>query len=134
MSSFINLDLSILLSSQSNQVFQEMVDLYPGASRVQEVICQYECSCSDPTTCARKAFQLVLGQASNGDKDIAAKFIEEAADQCNTFHEVRELMVKYYDKIVKVNTAEGEDYQIIEVSSEDAARSLGSLLGGRPLE
>lgn len=90
-------DIGILLGSQSDDIFNEMLDIYPNARKLYDVVIQAKCSCGDPS-CPRKCFQYVLEVASEGDLKRAADFIEEASKECSCPAEVRELMVRYYEK------------------------------------
>lgn len=130
---FISPDIGVLQSSQSNEIFEEMLELWPGAIAVSKAINSFECGCNDPRSCARKSFQLVLHQASYGDKDIASKFIEEAAEKCTDHQSIRALMVEYHDRICTHHEEEPE-YQIVELSGEDAVRLLERLLGGGSID
>lgn len=125
-------DIAVLMESQSNQVFQEMVNLYPGALRMQEVVNQYRCGCPDPETCSRQSFQLVLGQASQGSSELAAKFIEEASRTCETHEQIRDLMVRYYDEIPRGQITLADipgGYESFS-SLQDAADFLSSIGSG----
>lgn len=121
-------DIAILLGSQSNDIFEVQLDAYPGALKLSNLINGFKCTCGDPRSCSRRAFQLVVGQASNGDPTIAEKFIAEASGTCHTHYEVRELMVKYYEEYAPKEPEE----LIIEVhSQEELDGLLKGLLGSR---
>lgn len=126
-------DVGVLLGSSANFVFYEMVEIFPGAKALYEAIIGYGCDCGDAETCGRQAFQLVVNQASNGNHEIAEKFIAEAAEKGIKSHaEVRELMVHYFHQYV---APEEENEQIIKVASfEELVELLGGALGGRSLQ
>jgi hypothetical protein len=92
----IVLDVGILMGSQSEQVFREMLDLYPGAQHLMDVVCKIGCECGKES-CGRQTFQLVLEQAIGSDRELAAAFIEEA-QRCHEPYQVRELEYEYYQK------------------------------------
>lgn len=119
----IPVDIAILMGSESNCIFLEQVEVYPNAAKVKEIIDGYACDCHDPVSCSRRAFQLVILQASNGDPVIAAQFIEEAAEKCSNHAEIRQLMVDYAER--------AEAVEVIHVGSlEELTQLFGGILGG----
>lgn len=68
----IVLDIGILMGSQSQQVFMEHLDLYPGARHLYDVISSYPCECGKES-CGRDSFQYSINEASHGNKEAAAR-------------------------------------------------------------
>lgn len=100
----IIIDIAILMGSQSQQVFMEQVDLYPGARHVYDVMESFKCNCDDGA-CTRRSMQYILGEATGGDKEVAANFIEEA----QSIHSPRELKELVHNKFHERESKNQED-------------------------
>lgn len=94
----INLDVGILMGSRSPQVFQEMVDLYPGVRRIFDEIAKMPCECGKPL-CSQNCFQVMLGQGSHGKPELAAKLLEELAalDELD-YEKIREYQYDFFTR------------------------------------
>lgn len=132
MSNLIILDIGVIMGSQADFIFNEMVDLYPGAKEVLTAVKTAPCECSDPS-CGRKSLQYVLEMAAGGDNERAAKFIDEAKEftHCD---QVRELMMKNHGEICSNsqhhNPLNGEDGIYQFTSLEEAMDFLNDVGSG----
>lgn len=111
-------DIGVLMGSASPQVFEEMVDNYPGCRRILDAIDQMGCSCGHPM-CTQKTFQFMLSQGSGNDKLLAGQLIDKLiAQEELTFELVREIQYNFYVE----NVAKDEEpYDLLK-----ALRLLGS--------
>lgn len=90
----IVLDIGILMGSQSQTIFMEQLDLYPGARHLFDVAEQIPCECGREA-CPRETFQFILQEACGKDKELAAKFIERS-QSIRTPADIKELIHDFF--------------------------------------